>query len=54
MGSSPTGTPPGAASATRPVYCADLAPLILHIRARVRADLAVPPQDLPELDVRGT
>jgi uncharacterized protein len=36
------------------VYCADLAALILHVRARVRADLAEPPQGLPELDVRGT
>lgn len=35
------------------VYCADLAALTLHIRARVRADLAAPPQGLPELDVTG-
>ncbi|MFE7767022.1 FxsB family cyclophane-forming radical SAM/SPASM peptide maturase [Streptomyces sp. NPDC057438] len=35
------------------VYCADLAALTLHIRARVRADLAGTPRGLPELDVRG-
>ncbi|MFM9453160.1 FxsB family cyclophane-forming radical SAM/SPASM peptide maturase [Streptomyces europaeiscabiei] len=36
------------------VYCADLAALTLHIRARVRADLGSAPQGLAELDVRGT
>jgi uncharacterized protein len=36
------------------VHCADLAALTLHIRARVRADLAGASRGLPELDVRGT
>ncbi|WP_226967156.1 FxsB family cyclophane-forming radical SAM/SPASM peptide maturase [Streptomyces phaeolivaceus] len=36
------------------VYCADLAALTLHIRNRVRADLAGASQVLPEPDVRGT
>ncbi|MGW1675542.1 FxsB family cyclophane-forming radical SAM/SPASM peptide maturase [Streptomyces sp. NPDC002324] len=36
------------------VYCADLAALTLHIRARVQADLAGASRDLSELDVRGT
>lgn len=34
------------------VYCADLTALILHIRARVQADLVTAPPSLPELDVR--
>lgn len=36
------------------VYCADLAALILHIRDRLRADLAGAWRGLPELDPRGT
>ncbi|MFF7393657.1 FxsB family cyclophane-forming radical SAM/SPASM peptide maturase [Streptomyces scabiei] len=36
------------------VYCADLAALILHIRDRVRADLAGTTRELPELGVRAT
>lgn len=45
---------PGSGFRNPSVYCADLAALILHIRARVRADLAGTPPGLPELDVRGT
>ncbi|MEE1762132.1 MULTISPECIES: FxsB family cyclophane-forming radical SAM/SPASM peptide maturase [unclassified Streptomyces] len=45
---------PGSGFRNPSVYCADLAALILHIRARVRADLAGTPLGLPELDVRGT
>ncbi|MCC9710749.1 hypothetical protein E4N62_39265 [Streptomyces sp. MNU76] len=36
------------------VCCADLAALILHIRDRVRVDLAGTTRGLPELGVRGT
>ncbi|MDX3640703.1 FxsB family cyclophane-forming radical SAM/SPASM peptide maturase [Streptomyces sp. MB09-02B] len=45
---------PGTGFRNPSVYCADLAALILHIRARLRADLAGTPQGLPELGARGT